>query len=244
MALQVYYQDEDYVVIDKPSGLLVHRTALDAYADEFAVQLLRDQLGLEVHPCHRLDRPTCGALLFALNKKALVYAKEQFLERTVKKVYHAAVRGWPEDRGYIDYELRSEENPDKTHTSQTGYDCISRSELPYPVGRYSTSRFALMRLKPETGRRHQLRRHMAHIRHPILGDTTHGDGAQNRFIRKYFNCHRLLLRATKLGFKSMSGAEVIVDVGMGAGFAPMLSSLNLMNPAEKEPRYGHEDHQF
>ena len=78
MLLPIHYQDDRYVVIDKPSGLLVHRTALDTQADEFAVQLLRDQIGCEVHPCHRLDRPTCGALLFALDKEALVFAKEQF----------------------------------------------------------------------------------------------------------------------------------------------------------------------
>lgn len=233
MLLPIHYQDDHYVVIDKPSGLLVHRTALDTQANEFAVQLLRDQIGCEVHPCHRLDRPTCGALLFALDKEALVFAKEQFLEKTVRKVYHAAVRGWPEGSGYIEYDLRSEDNPGKVQASQTGFECLSRSELPLPVGRYEAARFALMRLKPETGRRHQLRRHMAHIRHPILGDTTHGDGAQNRFIREHFDCHRLLLRATQLEFLNLSGQATSVDVGMGDDFASMISLLKLADSDQR-----------
>ena len=147
MQLKIHYQDDRFVVIDKPSGLLVHRTALDTQANEFAVQLLRDQIGYEVHPCHRLDRPTCGALLFALDKAALVHAKEQFLVKTVQKIYYAVVRGWPVDSGYIDYELRSEDNPEKVQESKTGFECVSRSELPHPVGRYQTARFALMRFK-------------------------------------------------------------------------------------------------
>lgn len=232
MQLKIHYQDDRFVVIDKPSGLLVHRTALDTQANEFAVQLLRDQIGYEVHPCHRLDRPTCGALLFALDKAALVHAKEQFLAKTVQKTYYAVVRGWPVDSGYVDYELRSEDNPEKVQESQTGFECVSRSELPHPVGRYQTARFALMRLKPETGRRHQLRRHMAHIRHPILGDTTHGDGAQNRFIRQHFDCHRLLLRATELSFRNMDNHEVTVNAGMGTDFALRLSSLGLASQLE------------
>ncbi|MFQ3224393.1 MAG: tRNA pseudouridine65 synthase [Lentimonas sp.] len=198
MHLPIIYQDADYVAIDKPSGLLVHRTQLDAYATEFALQILRDQIEQEVFPCHRLDRPTSGILLFALNHDALRFAQKQFVEKTTHKEYHAVVRSWAPDRGDIDYDLRSEENPTKSKSAQTHYTCVNRCQLDLPVGHYPTARFSLLKLIPLTGRKHQLRRHMAHIRHPILGDTCHGDSTQNRFLREHFGVQRLLLRATKL----------------------------------------------
>jgi tRNA pseudouridine65 synthase len=108
------------------------------------------------------------------------------------------VRGWAADAGEIDYDLRSEEHPAKSQSSQTRYTCVKRVELALPVSRYPTARFSLLKLIPLTGRKHQLRRHMAHLRHPIIGDTCHGDSAQNRFLRQHFGLQRLLLRATKL----------------------------------------------
>jgi len=196
--LTVLYQDEDYVAVDKPAGLLVHRTPLEKRSTEFALQILRDQIGRQVFPCHRLDRPTSGILLFALNPHALRFAQSQFAEKKTLKEYRAVVRGWTNEAGRIDYDLRSEEQPGKTHSAQTEYLCLSRTELNLPVGRYPTARFSFLRLRPTTGRKHQLRRHLAHIRHPIVGDTRHGDGTQNRFLREHFGAHRLLLRATRL----------------------------------------------
>jgi len=198
MYLPIIYQDVNYVAIDKPPGLLVHRTKLDTQATQFALQLLRDQIGQEVSLCHRLDRATSGILLFALNREALCFAKAQFADRTIHKEYHAVVRGWTQDAGTIDYDLRSEDTPTKAQSSKTEYTCLNRSELALPVGPYRTARFSLLKLNPLTGRKHQLRRHMAHIRHPIIGDTCHGDSAQNRFLRQHFGVQRLLLRATVL----------------------------------------------
>lgn len=201
MELSIIYRDENFIAIDKPSGLLVHRTNLDTQATEFALQILRDQIGQNVHPCHRLDRPTSGILLFALNAEALKYAQNEFAERRVEKIYHAIVRSWPEEVGTINYDLKSEENRKLIQSAVTEFRCLAKSEINLPIGRYSTARFALLELIPKTGRKHQLRRHLAHIRHPIIGDTRHGDGAQNRFIREHFDCNRLLLHATGLCFK-------------------------------------------
>lgn len=201
MELSIIYRDENFIAIDKPSGLLVHRTSLDTQATEFALQILRDQIGQNVYPCHRLDRPTSGILLFALKPEALKYAQNEFAERRVEKTYHAIVRGWPEETGTINYDLRSEENRKLIQNAVTGFSCLAKSEIDLPIGRYSTARYALLELIPATGRKHQLRRHLAHIRHPIIGDTRHGDGVQNRFIREHFDCNRLLLHATRLRFK-------------------------------------------
>jgi tRNA pseudouridine65 synthase len=229
MHLPIIYQDADYVAIDKPPGLLVHRTQLDAHATEFALQLLRDQIGQEVYLCHRLDRATSGILLFALNRDAHCFAQAQFAERTTHKEYHAVVRGWAPGDGKIDYELRSEDNPTKTQSSQTQYTCVSRSELALPVGRYPTARFSLLKLNPLTGRKHQLRRHMAHIRHPIIGDTCHGDSAQNRFLREHFGVQRLLLRATKLEIDLPSSrTRLTMEAPQACEFNQLVDGLKLL----------------
>jgi tRNA pseudouridine65 synthase len=228
MHLTIIYQDADYIAIDKPPGLLVHRTQLDRHATEFALQRLRDQIGQEVFPCHRLDRPTSGILLFALNREALCYAQAQFADKTTYKEYLAVVRGWSPDSGEIDYDLRTETNPTKSQSAQTRYTCINRCELDIPVGNYATARFSLLRLTPLTGRKHQLRRHLAHIRHPILGDTCHGDSTQNRFLREHFGLQRLLLRATRLEFNSANNSKRIqVDAPLNCEFTQLLKQLKL-----------------
>lgn len=209
MQLNILYADTDYVAINKPSGLLVHRTSLDKHATLFALQLLRDQIGQQVYPCHRLDRPTSGVLLFALNADAARHAQQEFSERRVAKTYHAIVRGWADNEGLIDYELSCEETPNKSYESSTRYKCIERSEVDRPIGRYENARFSLVELYPQTGRKHQLRRHLAHIRHPIIGDTCHGDGAQNRFIREHFDCNRLLLHACQLEIRHPASGELL-----------------------------------
>lgn len=228
MHLPIIYQDADYVAIDKPPGLLVHRTQLDTHATEFALQILRDQIGQEVFPCHRLDRATSGILLFALNRDALCFAQDQFAQRSTHKEYHAVVRGWAPKAGDIDYDLRSEDNPTKTHSSQTRYIGINRSELALPVGRYETARFSLLKLTPLTGRKHQLRRHMAHIRHPILGDTCHGDSTQNRFLRQHFGVQRLLLRATMLEIDLPNGSNRLrMEAPLECEFSQLVEALKL-----------------
>lgn len=229
MHLSVIYQDEDYIAIDKPAGLLVHRTHLDTHATEFALQTLRDQIGREVFPCHRLDRPTSGILLFALNQAAHSFAQKQFAEQKTDKEYHAVVRGWADDAGEIDYDLRSEETPGKSQSAQTEYSCLARSEIELQAGRYTSARFSLLKLKPLTGRKHQLRRHLAHIRHPIIGDTRHGDGAQNRFVRENFEVHRLLLRATRLEIDSPKDpSRLCLRANEDPEFTQALKSLRLV----------------
>ncbi len=207
-SLEVIYQDSDLVAINKPAGLLVHRTFLDRYEQQFALQILRDQLSHYVYPVHRLDKATSGVLLFALSK---VMAKEManvFQQRQTVKKYLAVVRGYTPKKGVIDYPLKEEKDKiaDKrakaveAQKAITRYRTLAYREFDYPVGRYQTARYSLVELLPETGRKHQLRRHMKHIFHPVVGDTTHGDGKHNQFFRSQLNSHRLLLAATDLSF--------------------------------------------
>jgi tRNA pseudouridine65 synthase len=213
MPLEILYEDDRFVAVYKPAGLLVHRTFLDAGETEFCVQLLRDQLGCEVFPCHRLDKPTAGVLLFARDKSTLRQAQEAFAGGLVRKEYRAIVRGWIAAEGVIDYPLRYEVDDYDGRCPRGPQEAVSRfqrlatTELPVRAGRYPTARYALVSLMPETGRKHQLRRHLAHLRHPIIGDTRHGDGAHNRFFRLQFQSHRLLLVATKLEIPAASALQ-------------------------------------
>jgi tRNA pseudouridine65 synthase len=206
--LVVIHRDEYLCAIDKPSGLLVHRTALDRGASQFAVQLLRNQIGRHVYPVHRLDRGTSGVLLFALDPEVARNLSAQFLSREVVKHYVAVVRGHPPDAGTIDHPLARRrddyEFPLPTDTSAepqpavTHYRRLAVAELPYPVDRYPSSRYALLELQPETGRRHQIRRHLKHASHPVIGDSTYGKGRHNRLFAHLFASDRLLLACVEL----------------------------------------------
>ncbi|CNH72775.1 tRNA pseudouridine synthase C [Yersinia massiliensis] len=205
--LEIIYQDEHIVAVNKPAGWLVHRSWLDSHETVFVMQTVRDQIGQHVYTVHRLDRPTSGVLLMALSSDIARALSLQFEQHQIQKTYHAVVRGYVLEDGTIDYEMteeldkiadkfsRAEKAP---QPSITHYQPLAQVEVPVAIGRYDTARFSLMELKPETGRKHQLRRHMAHIRHPIIGDSTHGDLRQNRGIAQHFDCSRLMLHASHL----------------------------------------------
>jgi len=234
--LDILYQDQFVVAVNKPSGLLVHRSWLDCHATEFALQKVRNQIGQYVYPVHRLDRPTSGILLFALDKESAKNISEQFFNHTIEKRYLAVVRGHLED-GELDYPLK--EIIDKIADKQaqqdkpaqeafTQYRCLAKTMLPIAVRPYDSSRYSLMELIPKTGRKHQLRRHMAHLRHPIIGDTSHGDGKHNAMFRDNFDCHRLLLHAAYLSFNHpQSGQLVEINAPLDSFFQSLLIRLKL-----------------
>ncbi len=205
--LQIIYQDEYIVAVDKPSGMLVHRSFLDKHETVFVMQTLRDQLGQHVFPVHRLDRPTSGVLLFALSSDVARLLGEQQAQLLWRKHYLAVVRGFMLQGDELDYALQEQldDIADKFSRSDkaaqqaiTRYQPLQRLELPIPVSKYPAARYSLVALQPITGRKHQLRRHLAHLRHPVVGDTSHGDGKHNALFRQHFNCNRLLLVAKQL----------------------------------------------
>ena len=208
--LEILYKDESLVAINKPSGLLVHRSPIDQFETRFAMQMTRDQIGQHVFPVHRLDKPTSGVLLFALSSNVASLLAKQFTATTMHKNYWAVVRGYTKDSGVIDSDLQEELDKmtdklaDKDKPAQsaiTHYERLATTELPFAVGRYETARYSLVSLYPKTGRKHQLRRHLKRIYHPIVGDTTHGDGKQNTFLREQFGLTRLMLHARSIGFQ-------------------------------------------
>lgn len=220
--LRILYSDEHIVAIDKPAGLLVHRSALDAGETRFAMQMLRDQLERPVWPAHRLDKGTSGVLLFALDASVASLLGQAFETAQMKKRYRALVRGWPEaDGGVIDHPLaRDPERPSTGQemlASRTAWRVQHRMEWPLQTDpRFATSRFALLELQPETGRRHQIRRHLKHISHPIVGDATHGKGPLNRAVSAFFGVQRLWLHALELELRHpTSGAALSIRAEPG-----------------------------
>lgn len=202
MLLSIIYQDEYLVAINKPSGLLVHRSMLDKHETQFAVQLLRDQIGQHVFPVHRLDRPTSGVLVFALSADIARKLGDQIASQLINKTYLAIVRGHIKDEGIIDYALKekldkiADKMAKKDKPPQeaiTSFKRLDKFELPFAVSRYASARYSLVQLTPKTGRKHQLRRHLSHISHPIVGDTAHGDGKHNAFLRQQFSFNQLAL---------------------------------------------------
>ena len=202
--MEIIFQDEDLVAVNKPSGIKVHRGAYDSRREKFVLQLVRDQVQRHLYPVHRLDKPTSGVLVFALNPGAARSLAKSFARRRVQKTYLAVVRGYIAEAGEVDYALG--EGGDSARAGKSPRRALTRflrldtAELPVPVGRYATGRYSLVRIVPATGRRHQIRRHMRHLRHPIINDRQYGDNKHNRFFDDHFGCRRLLLAATEIRF--------------------------------------------
>lgn len=200
--LNIIYEDEQFIAINKPNGLLVHRTRIAEEKKEFALQMLRDQLGYHVFTVHRLDRGTSGVLLFAKSADAATPLTKAFEDKQVEKVYYAIVRGYTPEEATIDNPIK----PDKDHKHKapqdavTHYSRLATVELPIPVGRYQTSRYSLVRVIPETGRMHQIRKHFAHARHYIIGDKRHGDWRHNKMFLEELESPFLLLHASSISF--------------------------------------------
>ena len=234
--LDILYRDNFLVAINKPAGLLVHRSNIDRHETRFAVQLLRDQIGQRVHPLHRLDKGTSGVLLFALDADSAREVGGQFERNEIDKRYLAVVRGWPPDAGTIDRALSRQfddygrklgpDSPTEALPAITDYRRLATVELPEAVDRYPTSRYALVSLTPKSGRQHQLCRHMKHIAHPIIGDATWGKGGHNRSFQQRYACGRMLLACTRLELTHpLDGRRLSIAAPLDQGFAHVVSAL-------------------
>lgn len=196
--LEIVYQDDHLIAINKPHGLLVHRSSIANDAKEFALQLLRDQVNRHVSPVHRLDRKTGGLLLFAFEKDVEIAMHQQFQNGQVEKKYLAVLRGYAPDSGEIDYALAKENGT--MQEAFTAFVTLKRAELDVAFGKHPTSRYSLVEATPTTGRMHQLRRHFAHIFYPIIGDRKHGCNKQNKFFKEEWEMTTMLLHASELTF--------------------------------------------
>ena len=224
MNLDILYQDEYLCAINKPHGLLVHQSPIARDADVFALQLLRDQLEQHVHPVHRIDRKTGGVLLFALDEQVNKQIQSLFGENKIKKEYLTIVRGYTEDKGEIDYALTREDG--KVQEAFTSYETIGQCEIAVPFGKHQTSRYSLVKAYPQTGRMHQIRKHFAHILHPIIGDRPHGCNKQNKLFKERWQMNTMMLHAHRLSFQHpITSGLVNIQAPIQSEFARMMEMM-------------------
>jgi tRNA pseudouridine65 synthase len=227
--LRRLHDDARLLVVDKPPALLVHRTALDAHDDASVLQRLRDEGEPRLWPAHRLDKGTSGVLVLARDVDAARRLGAAFEDGGIGKLYLALVRGWPAETGCVDHPLaRDPERPSAGQPLReacTRWRRLATFEWPFSVdGRHPATRYALVEVRPETGRRHQIRRHFKHIGHPLIGDSTHGKGAHNRAVAQWLGLARLWLHALAVTLPHPDDDRTLtLEAPPDATWAPLLA---------------------
>jgi len=211
--VNVLYRDDHLVAVDKPSGLIVHRGWADD--EDTAADRVRALVGARVFACHRIDRGTSGVLLFALSSEVAAA-----ITLTGKK-YLAAVRGRPPAEGVIDHPVRRGEERDSPRVpAVTEFTLIATS----PIARYS-----LVEARPQTGRLHQIRRHLKHISHPILGDVRYGKREHNHYCRDHFGLRRMALHAAEVTIEHpVTGSSLVLAAPLPEDLAEPLRRMELL----------------
>lgn len=233
--IEILYQDDALIAVNKPAGLAVHRSKMVGNAETFLIDVLREQVGGTVYLAHRLDRATSGVLLIARSSEVAAALGEQFMSRDVHKQYLAVVRGWPEPgEGIIDYPLPGARDTGPRREARTDYRRLATVEVPIALGRYPQQRYALVLAEPETGRFRQIRKHLAHIHHPVIGDCQHGRSDHNRLYKQYFGCHRMLLHARCLRFRHpLDGRPMVLDAPLDDAYLGLLERFGWSLPADE-----------
>ena len=235
--IPVIYQDEYLVVVSKPAGLLVHRTALDRHENEFLLQRLRQQLGVHLFPVHRLDKPTSGLIIFALSSTMAHALQIQIQEHSLEKIYWLVCRGFTATKGEVDHPLGLTPDDkrkgkggaaDQPKDALTAYRLLQHYSIPHCVEKYPTTRYSLVEVSPATGRKHQIRRHFKHLSHPIIGDPKYGKSIHNRYIAELTGVSRLMLHAQCLRFTHPHTQQpVVCSVEPDNDFTSVLQKLAL-----------------
>lgn len=220
----ILYEDDDLIAVHKPTGIFVHRSNLDPSAKIFMVQEVRNLIGSRVYPVHRLDRKTSGLLLMAKSQQVQAIMNKKFKDRHVIKKYLAIVRGYTADQFRIDYPIMSDKG--KMQDAVTFCTTLQKVEIPISSGKFETSRYSLVEAHPLTGRMHQIRRHLSHIFHPIIGDRPHGCNKQNRFFLQNFELNDMMLHAATLEFDHpISSKEIKINAPVQDEFLRMFKTL-------------------
>lgn len=223
LALPVLHCDDALAVVDKPAGLMVHDSALARGESDFAADRLREQFARPVFLVHRLDRATSGCLLLAFDREAASALGRTLMSQAFEKTYWAICRGWPEAEFVVDHPLDGGPGKPEKKPAVTAFRTLATCELDQPSAGFPTSRYAWVEATPRTGRFRQIRRHLKHVSHHLIGDTSHGDGRHNRAFRMR-GIHRMLLHARSLAFPHpATGAMLRVQAPVDAEFAQALA---------------------
>lgn len=230
--MRILFEDDFFLAIDKPEGLLVHPSRLDVHAKDFALFQAEAHVGAKLHTLHRLDRPTSGVLLFGKSPEIARKMLNTFVTRDISKQYLCVARGWTKNSGRFDAPL--EEIQDKiadkmasankpAQPAVTLFKKLAHNELDIPVGNYPKARYSLCVAFPETGRQHQIRRHFKKASHHLLGDSKYGDGKHNKMFRSRFDWDSLCLRAYQIQFTHPETTQsVVINAGLNAHWEHLL----------------------
>jgi tRNA pseudouridine65 synthase len=227
--MQILFEDESLIAINKPSGMLVHPTEAGLspqnIREETCLSALRGYCKHHVFPVHRLDRATSGVLIFAKNSLAAAALCTSFEQSNAQKEYIALVRGWMPPDVEVDHPVWNEIRTQRLN-AKTSFSLLEKFELPTPSEHHATSRYSLVSAKPHTGRYHQIRQHLKHLSHPIVGDTAHGNGKHNRFFRERFGLQRLFLHSKSLEIMhSMTHIPITLTAEIPEELNTVLSAL-------------------
>jgi len=226
LRLDFLHVDDDLLAVNKPAALAVHRSRLVGADDDYLMDRLRLQVEGPLHAVHRLDRATSGVLLVARAAVAAAELGRQLMARSVTKTYLAVVRGWPAEQGEIDYPLSGSSLQGEAKPALTRWRRLATIEVPIAQGRYDQQRYALLEIRPETGRYRQIRRHFHHVSHHLLGDTSHGRGDHNRLIRQHYGVHRLMLHAWRIEVRHPSTGEPLrLEAPLDAAWQRLLGAF-------------------
>ncbi len=224
--IEILATGQGWLAVNKPIGLSVHSSSYTGPCTTTLVDQLRQQLGVaRVHAVHRLDHATSGVLLLALDPRTAAYFTEQFATRRVEKRYLAVVRGHTAAEFVVDAPLSGRDGR-APKDARTAFVTLGTLTVPIALGRYLEARYSLVAARPDTGRHHQIRRHLKHIAHPIVGDVKYGKGDHNRLFRGHFGIHRLLLHAVELRFFATDGQWLTVTAPLDS---PMTKACALFD---------------
>lgn len=233
--VQICHADEHFVVVNKPPGILVHKTNMDINEKITVMQLLEEQLGHRVYPVHRLDKGTSGTNIFSFDGKTSDYFRRAFIDKRVDKTYFAICRGWLEDQVLVDHPVYTSTLKNKAE-AVTGITPLAKTEIDVAVGPYEKSRYTLVKAEPQTGRWHQIRQHCSHLRHPIIKDGRHGDYRHNRMFLERYGTETVLLHAGQITFTHPEKlVSICVTAKLPEFWKPVLKEMNWLYLPELQP---------
>lgn len=218
--LNILYENDDLLVVEKPAGMVVHPAygntsgtlvnALLSHDPQIANALIDENQYSKSRPgiVHRLDKDTSGVVIVAKNLKALSSLGKQIKNHTVKKIYYALVLGWADEKGQISVAIKRDPKYRKIMAvAEDGKEAITKYTTEKYFS-YKNEKLSLVRCELVTGRTHQIRLHMKHIGHPIIGDQTY-NSKKSLQISSSLNLERQFLHASEITFHNPSDNKII-----------------------------------
>lgn len=234
--IPILYQDSSIIIVDKPAGLFIHPNQYTQNKPN-CVNILGGIVQKKVLTCHRLDRRTSGAVVFALRKDAASHVTTQFKHKEVKKRYLALVRGYLDEEVYTNRPIKDFYSNEKKYLEAESkirplaHGSLPDNLVPEDMKDIRETRFSLVEVELYTGKTHQARSHLSALSHPVIGDNLHGDKRQNNLFQEVFHTEEMFLRSAFLEFLHPADKKTItVTLGPAKSWRPILEQLQF--PAE------------